>query len=172
MFQVWFQNRRAKFRKQERLAQQKASQTSSSGGSGGGNSTSGDGVTGTSQQQVVKNESGGGKQSGGGSAVSGNPGGSAGGNKDVKPGTPTATVSTTPSSVSSNSNDVKPMNGNGKCGTRSGLAFRMGYVYRLMSEVHFSCVVYRETPNAFCMCSCLPRNGNFSLHVLFFTEKC
>ena len=141
MFQVWFQNRRAKFRKQERLAQQKASQTSSSGGSGGGNSTSGDGVTGGSQQQVVKNETGGGKQTGGGSTISGNPGGSAGSNKDVKPGTPTAAVSTTPSSVSSNSNDVKPMNGNGKCSTRSGFAFLMGYVYRLMSAMHFSCVV-------------------------------
>jgi paired mesoderm homeobox protein 2 len=112
--QVWFQNRRAKFRKQERLAQQKASQTSSTGVSGGGSSTPGEGVTGGSQQQVVKNESGGGKQAGGGSAVSGNPGGATGSNKDVKPGTPTATVSTTPSSVSSNSNDVKPMNGNGK----------------------------------------------------------
>lgn len=146
MFQVWFQNRRAKFRKQERLAQQKASQTSSSGGSGGGNSTSGDGVTGGSQQQVVKNESGGGKQTGGGSAVSGNSGGGAGSNKDVKPGTPTAAVSTTPSSVSSNSNDVKPMNGNGKCSERSGLEFRMGRVYRQMSKVNLPCaVVYWET---------------------------
>jgi hypothetical protein len=71
-------------------------------------------VTGGGQQQVVKNESGGGKQAGGGSAVSGNPGVTTGSNKDVKPGTPTATVSTTPSSVSSNSNDVKPMNGNGE----------------------------------------------------------
>jgi hypothetical protein len=71
-------------------------------------------VTGGGQQQVVKNESGSGKQGVGGSAISGNPGGGTGSNKDVKPGTPTATVSTTPSSVSSNSNDVKPMNGNGK----------------------------------------------------------
>jgi paired mesoderm homeobox protein 2 len=112
IFQVWFQNRRAKFRKQERLAQQKASQPSS-GGSGGSTSTAGDGVTGGAQQQVIKNESGSGK-AGGGAVVSGNPGGGTGSNKDVKPGTPTATVSTTPSSVSSNSNDVKPMNGNGR----------------------------------------------------------
>lgn len=135
MLQVWFQNRRAKFRKQERLAQQKASQSSSTGGSSGGSSAAGDGVTGGGQQQVVKNESGSGKQAGGGSAVSGNPGGGAGSNKDVKPGTPTATVSTTPSSVSSNSNDVKPMNGNGKSSAqyRRGVSHVMAFTDELFA---------------------------------------
>ncbi|XP_063232257.1 paired mesoderm homeobox protein 2A-like [Bacillus rossius redtenbacheri] len=92
--QVWFQNRRAKFRKQERLAQQKASSQSSGGGGAGGGGEGG-------QQAAVKSESGGGKAAG--AAVPAAP-------KDVKPGTPVST----PSSVSSNSGDVKPVNGSAK----------------------------------------------------------
>ncbi|XP_050303590.1 paired mesoderm homeobox protein 2B-like [Anthonomus grandis grandis] len=98
--QVWFQNRRAKFRKQERLAQQKASNQNQPSnpadspnpspikaeGSGGGNSKS--------NQQGLQ--------------------------KDVKPGSPHSSVSTTPNSASSlsshhssNGLDVKPVS-NGK----------------------------------------------------------
>lgn len=78
--QVWFQNRRAKFRKQERLAQQKVSNNNSDspikteGKSGNGNSTP----------------------------------------KDMKPGSPNSTVSTTPNSSASShhsNGDIKPLNG-------------------------------------------------------------
>lgn len=91
--QVWFQNRRAKFRKQERLAQQKAS------------SNAGDGSPAT--QTNIKAENNGSSKSSLGS-------------KDVKPGSPHSGISTTPnsntsvSSHQSSNGDVKPMNGNGK----------------------------------------------------------
>lgn len=90
--QVWFQNRRAKFRKQERLAQQKASS----------NSTDSPGT-----QTSIKAENNGNSKSNLGS-------------KDVKPGSPHSGISTTPnsntsiSSHQSSNGDVKPMNGNGK----------------------------------------------------------
>ncbi|GJQ87592.1 putative homeodomain protein [Trypoxylus dichotomus] len=90
--QVWFQNRRAKFRKQERLAQQKA--TNSNGDSSGG-------------QPNIKAENS-------NSTTKSNLGGS----KDVKPGSPHSGISTTPNSntsvsshQSSSNGDVKPMNG-------------------------------------------------------------
>ncbi|KAK5643848.1 hypothetical protein RI129_007693 [Pyrocoelia pectoralis] len=87
--QVWFQNRRAKFRKQERLAQQKATSNSSEG-----NNT----------QSSVKSESNG-------------PTKSSINTKDIKPGSPHSGVSTTPnsntsiSSHQSSNGDIKPMNG-------------------------------------------------------------
>lgn len=90
-FQVWFQNRRAKFRKQERLAQQKASNI---------NSDSPNPTT------NIKAETNGNTKS-----VS---------NKEVKPGSPHSSVSSTPnsntSSISSHhsnggNGDVKPLNG-------------------------------------------------------------
>ncbi|XP_008192483.1 paired mesoderm homeobox protein 2A [Tribolium castaneum] len=92
--QVWFQNRRAKFRKQERLAQQKASNNSE-------NST---------PPTSIKAESNGNTKS------------SLNGSKDIKPGSPHSSISTTPNSntssisshQSSNGVDVKPVNGNGK----------------------------------------------------------
>ncbi|EFA01573.2 hypothetical protein TcasGA2_TC007134 [Tribolium castaneum] len=91
---VWFQNRRAKFRKQERLAQQKASNNSE-------NST---------PPTSIKAESNGNTKS------------SLNGSKDIKPGSPHSSISTTPNSntssisshQSSNGVDVKPVNGNGK----------------------------------------------------------
>lgn len=89
--QVWFQNRRAKFRKQERLAQQKASNTSNDVGS----------------QPNIKAENNGNSKTNLGS-------------KDIKPGSPHSGISTTPnsntsiSSHQSSNGDVKPMNGNGK----------------------------------------------------------
>ncbi|XP_065158791.1 paired mesoderm homeobox protein 2B-like isoform X2 [Atheta coriaria] len=108
--QVWFQNRRAKFRKQERLAQQKATNNSSNDSNG-------------TQQPNIKAE--------GGSNGVGNPGGiggtntnvkgvvnlGGGGNKDVKPGSPNSGISTTPNSNTSSTShhssngDIKPMNG-------------------------------------------------------------
>ncbi|XP_031640763.1 paired mesoderm homeobox protein 2B-like [Contarinia nasturtii] len=76
--QVWFQNRRAKFRKQERLAQQKVSNSSDS---------------------PIKSE--------GKSVGNTTP-------KDIKPGSPNSTVSTTPNSSASShhsNGDIKPLNG-------------------------------------------------------------
>ncbi|KAL1489852.1 hypothetical protein ABEB36_013784 [Hypothenemus hampei] len=109
---VWFQNRRAKFRKQERLAQQKASSSSNQ------NQSSSNGVT---------------SGSGGGGDQSPNPpsaikaeGGTVAKcmQKEVKPGSPghSSSVSTTPNSNtsslsshhSSNGLDIKPVNNNGK----------------------------------------------------------
>jgi paired mesoderm homeobox protein 2 len=82
---VWFQNRRAKFRKQERLAQQKVTNSSSS--------SNGDSLITTH----VKSE-------GKSSSMS----------KDLKaPHSPLSNVSTTPnSSASSHQSDIKPINGN------------------------------------------------------------
>ncbi|KAJ8986099.1 hypothetical protein NQ317_003394, partial [Molorchus minor] len=89
---VWFQNRRAKFRKQERLAQQKAS------------NISGDSPNPTTNIKAETN------------CISKNS--LNGSNKDVKPGSPHSSVSTTPnsntSSISShhsNGTDIKPING-------------------------------------------------------------
>lgn len=79
IFQVWFQNRRAKFRKQERLAQQK--------------------VTNSSSDSPIKSE--------GKSVGNTTP-------KDIKPGSPNSTVSTTPNSSASShhsNGDIKPLNG-------------------------------------------------------------
>ncbi|EEB17496.1 Paired mesoderm homeobox protein 2B, putative [Pediculus humanus corporis] len=91
--QVWFQNRRAKFRKQERLAQQKAVQSSSN------NSNNNDSA---SSPQTIKTESGG-KQ-----IVTSSSNG-----KDMKPGTPNTNNSTPNSNHSVSSNgDIKPVNGN------------------------------------------------------------
>nr|XP_022920187.1 paired mesoderm homeobox protein 2B-like isoform X2 [Onthophagus taurus] len=88
---VWFQNRRAKFRKQERLAQQKATNSS--------NDTS---------QTNIKAENNSSTKS---NMIS----------KDLKPGSPHSGISTTPNSntsvsshQSSTNGDVKPMNGNVK----------------------------------------------------------
>lgn len=87
IFQVWFQNRRAKFRKQERLAQQKVTNNSSSD---------------TNSQ--IKSE---GKTSSGGNCGNTTP-------KDMKPGSPMSAVSTTPNSSASSHHsigDMKPING-------------------------------------------------------------
>lgn len=82
MFQVWFQNRRAKFRKQERLAQQKTTQSS--------NSTS-DNLNCTSS---AKNDS---KSNG---ILT----------KDMKPSTPSTPNSNT--SLSSSNGDLKSISSN------------------------------------------------------------
>ncbi|CAH1124755.1 unnamed protein product [Ceutorhynchus assimilis] len=94
--QVWFQNRRAKFRKQERLAQQKASNQSQSSADS------------PNPPPSIKAEN-----TGGGTKSQLQ--------KDVKPGSPHSSVSTTPNSNTSslsshhstNGIDVKPTN-NGK----------------------------------------------------------
>jgi paired mesoderm homeobox protein 2 len=91
---VWFQNRRAKFRKQERLAQQKASSNSNEN---------------SNPPTNIKAETNGNTKS-------------LNGSKEIKPGSPHSSISTTPNSntssisshQSSNGVDVKPVNGNGK----------------------------------------------------------
>lgn len=91
-FQVWFQNRRAKFRKQERLAQQKSSNINS------------DSPNPTTNIKAENNSS---------------TKNSISSNKDnVKPGSPHSSISTTPnsntssiSSLHSNNGDIKPSNG-------------------------------------------------------------
>lgn len=93
---VWFQNRRAKFRKQERLAQQKVSNSSNPHS----NSTENLSQTPTAH---VKSENKSSSSSMGNTTP-----------KDLKPGSPLSTVSTTPNSSASShlSNaDVKPING-------------------------------------------------------------
>lgn len=90
-FQVWFQNRRAKFRKQERLAQQKASSINTDSPNSSTN---------------IKAENNGSTKS------------SLTNNKDIKPSSPHSSISTTPnsntSSISSHhssNGDVKSING-------------------------------------------------------------
>lgn len=100
--QVWFQNRRAKFRKQERIAQQKV--TSNSNSSAEHHQPS--------ANNNVKMELKGGQGGGGG----GGGGGDATPIKDmIKPSSPMSTVSTTPNSnASSNPSDshhIKSLNG-------------------------------------------------------------
>jgi len=85
-FQVWFQNRRAKFRKQERLAQQKVTNSNSSSNGDGGLSAH------------VKSE-----------------GKSSSKDIKHPPGSPLSNVSTTPNSSASShqsNSDIKPINGN------------------------------------------------------------
>lgn len=91
---MWFQNRRAKFRKQERLAQQKATSNNSSESPGSQSSIKAESNTTSKSSSLV--------------------------GKEVKPGSPHSGISTTPnsnasvSSHQSSNGDVKPMNGNGK----------------------------------------------------------
>ncbi|KAG8229790.1 hypothetical protein J437_LFUL005871 [Ladona fulva] len=123
---VWFQNRRAKFRKQERLAQQKATQSSTAASTGSSTPSSTSSSSSASTPSSNNNGSapggaasgGGGEGAGGGvgGTGSGAPsvgvvktepkgvGGGGGGGKDAKPGTPNHQ---TPSS----GGDVKPLNG-------------------------------------------------------------
>ncbi|KAK9708131.1 hypothetical protein QE152_g27369 [Popillia japonica] len=82
---VWFQNRRAKFRKQERLAQQKATNSNGDGSSG---------------QPNIKAENS-------SSTTKSNLGGS----KDIKPGSPHSGISTTPNSNTSASSHQSSSNG-------------------------------------------------------------
>ncbi|XP_045480009.1 paired mesoderm homeobox protein 2B-like [Harmonia axyridis] len=96
--QVWFQNRRAKFRKQERLAQQKTTTGSSENSSPSSNSIKAENNSNSKNPNNLNNS------------------------KDIKPGSPHSGMSTTPnsntSSISSqnstNGVDIKPINGNGK----------------------------------------------------------
>ncbi|XP_062712163.1 paired mesoderm homeobox protein 2B-like [Aedes albopictus] len=97
--QVWFQNRRAKFRKQERIAQQKVSSNNNNNSNTSNNNNNG------ADSSSVKSEQ---KSSNGGVAAgSTTP-------KDIKPGSPLSNVSTTPNSSASShqsNGDIKPING-------------------------------------------------------------
>ncbi|XP_056639959.1 paired mesoderm homeobox protein 2A-like [Diorhabda sublineata] len=91
--QVWFQNRRAKFRKQERLAQQKTSNINSDSPNPTTNIKAENG--GNNKHQVNSSKD------------------------NIKPGSPNSSISTTPnsntssvSSLHSNNGDVKTINGN------------------------------------------------------------
>jgi paired mesoderm homeobox protein 2 len=99
LLQVWFQNRRAKFRKQERLAQQKASQGSN--GNGGSTPGSEGGQQQNSQPQQQQNTTPGVKSEP--KSSGGNGGGVV---KDVKP--------LTNPTQNNLSQDVKPINANGE----------------------------------------------------------
>ncbi|XP_058463653.1 paired mesoderm homeobox protein 2A-like [Malaya genurostris] len=93
--QVWFQNRRAKFRKQERIAQQKVSTNNNNN-----SSTSNNNNNNNADSSSVKSE----QKSSAGSTTP----------KDIKPGSPLSTVSTTPNSSASShqsNGDIKPING-------------------------------------------------------------
>ncbi|KAK9870806.1 hypothetical protein WA026_009765 [Henosepilachna vigintioctopunctata] len=97
-YDVWFQNRRAKFRKQERLAQQKTTNGSSENSS--------------PQTNSIKAEN----------SSNAKIGNSLNSSKEIKPGSPHSGMSTTPnsnaSSISSqnstNGIDIKPVNGTSK----------------------------------------------------------
>ncbi|XP_018328951.1 uncharacterized protein LOC108739524 [Agrilus planipennis] len=89
---VWFQNRRAKFRKQERLAQQKATTNTAD----------------TTTSPSIKSENNSSSKT------------NLNGSKDIKPGSPHSGISTTPNSTASansqqsSNGDIKPVNGNSK----------------------------------------------------------
>ncbi|XP_055531320.1 paired mesoderm homeobox protein 2A-like [Wyeomyia smithii] len=92
--QVWFQNRRAKFRKQERIAQQKVSSNNNNNNSSTSNNNN------NPDSSSVKSE----QKSNAGNTTP----------KDIKPGSPLSTVSTTPNSSTSShqsNGDIKPLNG-------------------------------------------------------------
>ncbi|KAL9703508.1 hypothetical protein quinque_007026 [Culex quinquefasciatus] len=106
--QVWFQNRRAKFRKQERIAQQKVSSNNNNSSTSNNNNNNPD-------SSSVKSE----QKSSGGSTTP----------KDIKPGSPLSTVSTTPNSSASShqsNGDIKPINGKLSDSDLTGLGSPLG----------------------------------------------
>ncbi|XP_038113605.1 paired mesoderm homeobox protein 2B [Culex quinquefasciatus] len=105
--QVWFQNRRAKFRKQERIAQQKVSSNNNNSSTSNNNNNP--------DSSSVKSE----QKSSGGSTTP----------KDIKPGSPLSTVSTTPNSSASShqsNGDIKPINGKLSDSDLTGLGSPLG----------------------------------------------